>query len=346
MLNLMEQWDFTPENFGKLLPLVTDENVTDIVWNGKALWIDDLIAGRYISDVTLSKEFIESFCQRVADFSNQTFNPFSPVLEAQIDFLRICAVHEASSHTGTALAIRRTSKECRLTKEKCLEDGFCDEETWNLFPKIILSGFSCISGGLPGVGKTEMLKLLSTYIPKEERAIVMEDSPEFHYSSINPNSDCSEWRITRDFPYEDALKSSLRQRPNWNILAEARGRETRYLMENFSSGIKVLTSIHLNDEADLIPRLKHMIGDPALADRIESEIYMLGLVVFVIERNISETGITRKLRQVCFYSKEEDGPRRTLIVNNGVLVNKELPPMVLEKFAAAGFSDPFANINE
>lgn len=339
----MEHWEFTPKNFGPLLPFVLDENITDIVWNGKALWIDDLISGRYASDVVLSEEFIDSFCSRVANHSNQSFNSYTPLLEAQIEMLRVSVVHSAFAHTGTTIAIRRTSPVCRLTREKCLEEGFCDEATWNLFPKIILSGFSCISGGLPGVGKTELLKLFSTFIPPEERAIVMEDSPEFHYSLLNPNSDCTEWQITRGFSYETALKASLRQRPDWNILAEARGRETQYLMENFSSGIKVLTSIHLNDEADLIPRLENMIGDPMLAARIKNEIYLRGLAVFVIERHIDDTGIKRKLKQACFYSNEKTGPSRTIFVQDGVLVNKDLPPKVLEKFTRAGFSDPFSN---
>lgn len=337
----MEHWDFTPKNFGKLLPFVLDENITDIVWNGRALWIDDLLAGRYASDVTLDDEFIDSFCQRIADYSKQTFNPYVPLLEAQIDMLRVSVVHDATAHTGTTIAIRRTSAVCRLKKESCLEEGFCDEETWNLIPKMAKAKFSCISGGLPGVGKTEVLKLYSTFIPPEERAIVMEDSPEFHYAKLNPGSDCTEWIINKNFSYEDALKASLRQRPDWNILAEARGRETQYLMENFSSGINVLTSVHLGDEADLIPRLRNMIGNPSLADRVENEIYMRGLVVFVVNREITDDGIRRWLAQVCFYSKEEDGPRRTLIVKDGKLINKELPPSIRKKFAKAGFEDPF-----
>lgn len=339
----MKHWDFTPKNFGKLLPFVMDENITDITWDGRALWIDDILGGRYKSDVILDKDFIDSFCQRIADYSNQPFNGYEPLLEAQIEMLRISIVHEDTAHTGTSIAIRRTSEVCRLNKESCIADGFCDEETWNLIPKMAQAKFSCISGGLPGVGKTELLKLYSTFISPSERAIVMEDSPEFHYSILNPNSDCTEWMINKNFSYEAALKASLRQRPDWNILAEARGRETRYLMENFSSGINVLTSVHLSDEADLIPRLRNMIGDPNLADRVENEIYMRGLVVFVIHRYINEDGIKRRLAQVCFYSNEDTGHTRTLIVKDGKLINKNLPPKILEKFIRAGFNNPFEN---
>lgn len=341
----MNEWKFIPEHYGPLLPFISDDNITDITWNGRALWIDDLTCGRYISEVTLTPNFVEEFCARIANYSKQPFNAYSPLLEAQVDMLRISVVHESASHTGTTIAIRRTSSTCRLDKKTCIETGFCDEEVWNLLPKIILSGFSCMSGGLPGVGKTELLKLLSRYIPASERAIIMEDSPEFHYSMINPESDCTEWQINpKYFSYETALKASLRQRPEWNILAEARGRETQYLMENFSSGIKVLTSTHLNDEADLIPRLENMIGDPIASTRIKNEVYLRGLVVFILRRKISDEGIKRYLAQVCFYSNEDDGNRRTLIVDSGKVVNRKLPPKVLKKFREAGFEDPFDGV--
>jgi len=345
--NMKKEWQFSAEHFGPFLPYIMDENVTDICWNGRSLWIDDISIGRYeVEDVSeFTPEFIESFSSRVANYAQVNFNQYETLLETQIDLYRISIVNEAAAHTGTTIAIRRTSDVCRLTKELCLSSGFCDEEIWNFLPKIIKSGFSCIAGGLPGVGKTEFLKLLSTYIPKFERVIVLEDSPEFHFSKINPGSDCTEWKIGPQFDYEKGLKASLRQRPDWNILAEARGRETKYLMENFSSGLKVLTSTHLDDEINLIPRLENMIGDSMAATRIKNEVYLRGLVVFTIKRNIDEygQGVARQLWQICFYSREGDVLTRTLVMDQGKIINRELPPNVLKKFVQAGFENPLNN---
>lgn len=341
---MKKKWQFPAEHFGPFLEFLVNENVTDIIWDGCSLWIDDVTIGRYqIEDVSdFTPNFIERFSAHVANHAGVNFNDYDPLLETQIDLYRISIVHEAAAHTGTSIAIRRTSDKCRLTKEHCISSGFCDEEIWELFPKIIKSGFSCIAGGLPGVGKTEFLKMLSQYIPHHERAIVIEDSPEFHYRKINPKSDCTEWKISAQFSYETALKASLRQRPEWNILAEARGRETQYLMENFSSGLKVLTSTHLDDEINLIPRLENMIGDSIAAQRIKNEVYLRGLVVFVIKRNIDETGkgISRQLWQICFYSRENEIPTRTLVVDEGKIVCRDLPPNVLKKFTQAGFKNP------
>ena len=341
---MKKEWQFSAEHFGPFLSFLIDPNVTDICWNGRALWIDDVKIGRYkVEDVSeFTPVFINSFAARVSNYAGVNFNKTETLLETQIDLYRISIVHEGAAHTGTSIAIRRTTDSCRLTKDYCVSTGFCSEEIWDLLPKIILSNFSCIAGGLPGVGKTEFLKLLSTYIPNHERAIIIEDSPEFHYSLINPLSDCTEWKIGPDFSYETALKASLRQRPDWNILAEARGRETQYLMENFSSGLKVLTSTHLDDEINLIPRLENMIGDPIAAQRIKNEIYLRGLAVFKIHRNVDENGkgISRFLDQICFYSREGDVPTRTLVVNEGKIICRELPPTILDKFVRAGFGNP------
>ena len=340
----MSNYKIADAHFGPLLPFVQNENITDTVWNGRRLWVDDIKLGRYSVDVKLDKAFVDEFAQRVANATEQAFNRNTPLLEAQVGLLRISIIHDDTAHTGTSICIRKTTDKCRLIKEECLANGFCDEEVWNLLPKIIRSGFSCIAGGVPGVGKTELLKLLSTYIPPHERAIVMEDSPEFHYSSINPESDCTELHITKVFPYELALKASLRQRPDWNILAEARGREAQYLMENFSSGIKVLTSTHLEDEKHLISRLENMIGDPMSAARIKNEIYCRGLVLFCIRRNVTPLGIQRCIAQAAFYSQDENGdPVRTLFIENGKIVSKELPAPIMKKFRQAGFADPFDN---
>lgn len=326
------------------MPFLLDENITDVCWNGKALWVDDVTIGRFeVEDVSeFTPNWIEQFCSRVANFAGVNFNEYETLLETQIDLYRVSIVHEAAAHTGTSISIRRTTDKCSLTKEYCVSTGYCSEEIYDFLPKIVKSGISCIAGGLPGVGKTELLKMLSQHIPKFERAIVIEDSPEFHYRSINPESDCSEWKIGPQFTYEKALKASLRQRPDWNILAEARGRETQYLMENFSSGLKVLTSTHLDDEINLIPRLENMIGDSIAAQRIKNEVYLRGLAVFVIKRKIDENGlgISRKLEQICFYSREGEVPTRTLVVDGGKIINRDLPPNILKKFEQAGFHNP------
>ena len=108
----------------------------------------------------------------------------------------------------------------------------------------------------------------------------------------------------------------------------------------------MLTSTHLDEEINLIPRLENMIGDSLAAQRIKNEIYLRGLVVFVIKREMTENGeeVSRRLDQMCFYSREDGKPTRTVIMTGGKIVNRELPPNVLKKFQQAGFENPMRKL--
>ena len=43
------------QDYGVLYPYVMEETVTDIHWNGRQLWIDDLEKGRYMAPEVLSE---------------------------------------------------------------------------------------------------------------------------------------------------------------------------------------------------------------------------------------------------------------------------------------------------
>ena len=47
------------QDFGILYPYIVSEDVTDINWNGRQLWIDDLKRGRYLAGEVLSDVFVE-----------------------------------------------------------------------------------------------------------------------------------------------------------------------------------------------------------------------------------------------------------------------------------------------
>ena len=63
------------EIFGEMLPYIRDDDVTDVNWNGSALWINSLTRGRYMDEsVKLDEHFVEQFSNRIANLVNQNFN--------------------------------------------------------------------------------------------------------------------------------------------------------------------------------------------------------------------------------------------------------------------------------
>ena len=97
------------EIFGDLLPYIKADNVTDINWNGSALWLNDLKKGRYcVKDFKLDEKFIDQFTARLSNLMNSPFNKTAPLLEAETDGLRVSIIHESVAPTGRSISIRKT----------------------------------------------------------------------------------------------------------------------------------------------------------------------------------------------------------------------------------------------
>lgn len=348
------KWKMTDADFGPLLPYIQDENVTDINYNGSTVWIDDLTRGRYCTDVVLNRNFIERFTQRIADAVSETFNQYNPLLEAETDTLRISIVHEEYANTGRSISIRKTPVIRRLNREKMIAEDYCSAEVLTFIEKCVSAKMNMLMCGLPGTGKTEFLKYLTNFIPAEDRAITIEDNLEIHYSEINPGKDCVELKVDgansvknsegNKFTYVTAIKACLRQNPQWILLSEARSTEVKYLMESMSTGTHCLTTIHTDDVRKVPDRIKNMVQDSVIAARIENDVYMFLDAAILVKKKMKNGKIFRYIDQMCFFSREE-GNRNELVmvVENGKIVNRELPEQIMHKFAQSNVGELFSS---
>lgn len=337
------------ENYGELLEFIKDINVTDINWNGMTLWIDDIEKGRYMSDLVLTPEFVESFAIRISNIANRTFNKYNPKLEAETEELRITIVHDSVSHTGTCISIRKTPAIKRIEFEKSINSGdYCTREMADFISNCVKAKLNIVVCGLPGVGKTELLKYLTNYIQPRDRVITIEDTLELHYSKINVGYDCLEFKVDdKTFTYVDAIKESLRLLPQWVLLSEARSTEVRYLIESLSTGAKCLTTLHTDDVTKVPDRIKNMIGQTADLDTIEDQIYeFLDIAILVDKEIITEDDGTEKIRryisQIAMFSRENKENECILVLDKGEKQkNIEIPKGLLYRFSLAGIENPF-----
>ena len=328
--------EFKDEHFGPLLPLIQDDNITDINFNGTDVWIDDLSKGRYKSNLSLTPEFVNQFTVRIADRVSESFNQYNPLLEAETNTLRVSIIHESVLNTGRSISIRKTPIIKRLTIKKMLSENYCNEEVLNLLIKCIEGKMNIIMCGLPGTGKTELLKFLTSYIPENERAITIEDNLEIHYTEINPGKDCVEIKVDGDrFDYVKAIKACLRQNPQWILLSEARSTEVKYLIESMSTGTHCLTTIHTDDVRKVPDRVKNMVQDGSSADRIINDVYTFLDVAVLIRKSFKGGRITRFVDQICFFSREEGENVCVLVVDDGEVINRNVPREVRRKFEAS-----------
>lgn len=333
------------ENYGAMLPYIKDINVTDINWNGSQLWIDDVKKGRYLAPETLTDEFVEGFSIRVSNVVSKQFNRYSPTLEAEADNVRITIMHESISHTGRAISIRKAPAVKRITFAESIRNGsYCSEEIANFISNSVKAKLNIIICGLPGVGKTELVKYLTNYIFPKDRVITIEDTLELHYKEVNPGKDCLELKVGPTLSYTDAIKRTLRLLPQWVLLSEARSEEVKYLIQSVSTGTKCITTLHTDDVRKIPDRVINMIGSTQDKNAVLNSVYNFFDLGILIEKSIDEEGgIKRWISQVCVFSRENDKNACTLLADNKMLTNdcNNIPESLLRKYRQAGINDPY-----
>ena len=71
MIALGKSGDF----FGPLYPYIIDDDVTDVDYNGREVWITDSDNCRHVcKDLILSQDFVDQFTGRVANGVSKAFN--------------------------------------------------------------------------------------------------------------------------------------------------------------------------------------------------------------------------------------------------------------------------------
>lgn len=335
------------QDYGVLYQYIVDDDVTDINWNGRQLWIDDLTKGRYYAEEVLEPAFVERFSTLVSNVSNTQFNRMNPVLEAETEELRISIVHQCVAHTGASISIRKIPAVRRMNIASMVEDGYCSKEIVNFLINCIRAHCSIAIGGLPGAGKTELLKFLTQYIKASERVIVIEDVPEIHYQMINPTKDSIELKVAENFTYNAAIKASLRQLPKWILLSEARSTEVRYLLESLSSGTCGITTLHTDDVRNIPDRIKNMAGGKEDLERIESDVYRFINVGILLKSYEKENGvIARRIEQIGLFYRtgsiwHEVNNDFLMLVDDGKIVCGELPECMEKRFINSSIADPW-----
>ena len=345
--------DESEQYFGPLFKFITDDGITDVDVAGTPpeVWTTNCKNERVkVEGCEISPAFLEQFSKRVANTVSRAFNKAEPVLEAETDRLRITIVHESAAVNGRAVCIRKSLPYVRLNEEDMIMSGYAKQEVINLLKNCVKSRQNIVYIGEPGSGKTECAKFFSSFIPANERVIVIEDTPEWHYSKIRPEADCVELKVGEQMDYTRAIKTCLRLNPKWMMLSETRSKEVIYLVEGFSTGVRGMTTLHTDDVRKVPDRMVNMAGQSRDESRMENDIYsFINVAVMIRRREITdengETSVKRYIDQVCFFERKDGENHVVMMVEDGKLINAKLPEGAAQKMERAGIKNPFAYID-
>lgn len=330
--------------FGILAQYIYNEDITDIDYNGKDLWVAYSTGKRVKTDTVLEDKFVKQFTSKIANSVNEQFNKAHPSLEAEARTinpdngreisLRISVLSEIASITGRTINIRKTPLFSRITVEEGVKESYFTEEEAAFLINSVKAHMNIIICGEPGTGKTELSKFLSIHIPDNERVITIEDNLEWHYEKMKPEADCTAIKTYDEFNTSQAIKHCLRSNPKWLMVAEIRDMDAYDFIKGLSTGVNGITSIHCDNTHKIPDRILNMTKDPYIKD----DVYNFVNIAVLVDRKINKDGtLTRYLSQISIFGNDEI----TDIYRNGVNKTREIPEDMIEKYEKYGIKDPF-----
>lgn len=254
----------TRKDLDLLQPYAEDKDVSEIMVNGTDnIFIEKQGKMQKLSIRFESTEELEEIIRRITAKVHREINELNPIVDARLeDGSRINAVYKNVALNGPILTIRRFP-ENRITMEGLIQKGSITEEAAVFLKQLVRAGYNIFVSGGTSSGKTTFLNVLSTYIPKEERVIVIEDSAELQINEIENivRMECKSANVQGkgEINVRQLIKASLRMRPDRIIVGEVRGAEVLDMIQAMNTGHDgSLSTGHGNSPAGMISRLEAM----------------------------------------------------------------------------------------
>ena len=247
-----------------LQELLEDETVTEIMVNGPDhIFIEKEGRLQQWQTAFESEDKLLDVIQQIVAKANRVVNESSPIVDARLFGSRVHVVLPPVALNGPILTIRRFGKTPLLIPE-LLRLGSVSQEICTFLEKLVIAGYNIFISGGTGSGKTTFLNALSSFIPRTERIITIEDSAELQIQG-NDNLVRLETRNAnvegcKPVTIRDLIRASLRMRPDRIIVGEVRGAEAIDLLQALNTGHDgSLSTGHANSAADMIARLETMV---------------------------------------------------------------------------------------
>ena len=254
---------------GRIEPLMKDEQIEDISCDGLDIPIFIFHRNPALGSVMTNIVFhdvdeLDSFVMRLSQLAGKSISVASPLLGGALpDGSRVQAMLATDiARRGSNFTIRKFTEE-PLTPIHLLNYGTIDVKTLAYLWMVLDYGKSVLISGGTATGKTTMLNVLSLFIRPEKKIVSIEDTPELKLPHPHWVPAVARTAITGvenkkfgEIDLFDLLKESLRQRPDYIIMGEVRGKEAYVLFQEMATGHPSLATIHAENMQKLLDRLK------------------------------------------------------------------------------------------
>ena len=263
--------------YGKIDSLMRDPNIEDISCDGAEVPI--FIYHRKYSSLRSNVEFkdeeeLSFFVVRLAQKCGKHISIAEPMLDATMP---------DGSRIQMTLSSEVTTKGSTFTIRKFRADPFTppdlillrtvSSEIMAYYWLAVENRVNALIAGGTASGKTTILNAFSLFIPRDAKIVSIEETREINLPHPNwiPGVARSGFgeivadKMVGEIDLYDLMKAALRQRPEYILVGEIRGKEAYVLFQAMATGHATYSTVHADSAKSLIHRLE---GKPIDIPRI------------------------------------------------------------------------------
>ncbi|MDO8724761.1 MAG: type II/IV secretion system ATPase subunit [Candidatus Methanoperedens sp.] len=259
--------------FERIDPIMKDPNIEDISCDGSniPIFVYHRKYQNIKSNVSFESDKLDSFVMKLAQNCEKQISIGDPLINSTLpDGSRLNAsLGKEVTFRGSTFTIRKF-REHAFTPIDLIKNGTYTSEILAYLWLAVENSKSIIFAGATASGKTSTLNAISLFIPSMAKIISIEDTHELvlHHSnwigSVTRES-FSKNTSAREIDMFELLRQALRQRPEYIIVGEIRGKEAMTLFQAMNTGHTTYSTMHADSINTVISRLE---GDPINVPRV------------------------------------------------------------------------------
>ena len=246
---------------GPIEALLKDPDIAEIMVNGPNEIYVERAGKLYLSDVKFKDEAqLFYYLEKILAPVGRRVSEYEPYVDARLkDGSRANIVRSPVSSVGPLLTIRKFP--ClALGPQDLINSSTLNGLTKEFLEACVISRLNILISGGAGSGKTTLLNVLASFIPVEERIIVIEDTRELclkdkHvvFLTTRPANIEGKGEIT----IRNMVKNALHMRPDRIIIGEVRSDEVLDMVQAMNTGHDgSMTTLHANSPLEALDRLE------------------------------------------------------------------------------------------
>ncbi len=296
---------------GPIEKLMKDPSVTEIMVNGpKEVYVE--ISGKLEpTDVTFKDEDqLAYFLERILSPVGRRITEYEPYVDARLkDGSRVNIVRSPVSQEGSIVTIRKFSTQV-LSSEDLIKTGTINSLAKDFLEACVIARMNILISGGAGSGKTTLLNMLSSFIPKKERVITIEDTRELRLTNkhvVSMETRPCNIEGKGEITIRNLVRNALHMRPDRIIVGEVRSDEVMDMVQAMNTGHDgSMTTLHANATQEALDRLEilALMGGPNMSSEVARR-QIINAVDMIIHMSRFPDG-SRKLISVAEIVKTKD----------------------------------------